>query len=345
MTIGPISISKQRLPYIDFMKGVCIILIVAIHICEDIFPQQVNAMLQAFRVPLYYFLSGLFFKDYGGFGEFTRKKTNNILVPFVFFYLMACGLAIVCSELLHLDEKGLINDSWQWGYLLDPIFERDYHYSVALWFLLSLFEVNIIYYFLQRYLSPVAVATASIAISLSGWFLGLYDVILPLMLDTALLGLPYFVLGVAIRRQGALQPAGYDKYGLLAFPLILVLLYFVAENLNIFDQILPGYIEMYLTSFAAIIGFLWFSKNLPYIPVISYFGRYSLIVLGTHSMILSPVKAIGYKMLGGDYWVHWAILVAVFAIELAIIPIVVRLFPRFTAQKDLIKAKSALNNR
>lgn len=37
---------KSRLAYVDFMKGFCILLIVAFHIDNDIFPLRINLMLQ-----------------------------------------------------------------------------------------------------------------------------------------------------------------------------------------------------------------------------------------------------------------------------------------------------------
>ena len=39
-----------------------------------------------FRMPLYYFLSGLFFKPYNGFFNFAIRKANKLLIPFFFFY-------------------------------------------------------------------------------------------------------------------------------------------------------------------------------------------------------------------------------------------------------------------
>ena len=137
---------KPRINYIDFMKGLCIILIVGYHITPENIYGNANHMLMSFRVPMYYFLSGFFFKPYNGFLDFTRRKVNNIIVPLAFFYLTACALAIISCEVFHLDRMGLIGDKWQWEYLLDPILLNDFHYSNALWFLISLFEVNIIYH-------------------------------------------------------------------------------------------------------------------------------------------------------------------------------------------------------
>lgn len=45
-----------------------------------------NTMIgNTFRMPLYYFLSGLFFKTYRGFFDFVLKKINKLLIPFAFF--------------------------------------------------------------------------------------------------------------------------------------------------------------------------------------------------------------------------------------------------------------------
>ena len=72
---------KVRIDFIDLAKGVCIVLIVLGHtgIAVD-YPG-----LTLMRTPLYFALSGLFFKDYGGFMQFLVRKTNKILIPFLFY--------------------------------------------------------------------------------------------------------------------------------------------------------------------------------------------------------------------------------------------------------------------
>ncbi|MBR6489715.1 MAG: acyltransferase family protein, partial [Muribaculaceae bacterium] len=85
--------TKQRIAYIDFMKGLCIILVVAFHISTTAFGDRANFMLQQFRIPMYFFLSGLFFKLYDGFFDFARRKINNIIIPLIFFLLLG---AVYC---------------------------------------------------------------------------------------------------------------------------------------------------------------------------------------------------------------------------------------------------------
>lgn len=331
---------KPRLPYIDFMKGMCIILIVGVHVNDQLFPEQVNNMLQAFRVPLYYFLSGLFFKTYDGFGDFARRKTNNIIVPFFFFYLAACALAFVMTDILHLDRQGLISDPFRWQYIFDPFTERDFHYSVALWFLLSLFEVNIIWYLICFMRKAWMRMTAVFILSVVGWVLAYQGIILPMMLDTALNGIPFFMLGTWMKSSGALRPNKRDKWGVIPFLITLVILWFMARPLNIFDGVLPPYPLYYGLSFMAILSFFWFAKSLPKIPIITYIGEFSLIILGTHSFLLTPIRAIIYRSVGESYAASWLVLGVLLAAELAVIPLMKRFFPHFCAQKELIRKRT-----
>lgn len=323
------------------MKGLCILMIVAYHITPNCnIYGDANHMLMSFRVPLYYFLSGLFFKTYNGFADFSRRKFNNIIVPFIFFYLMACILAMICCEVFHLDRMGLVGDSWQWKYLLDPILLNDFHYSNALWFLLSLFEVNIIYYIIQKYLLGTWQYVTTAAIAVVGWLIARSGYMLPMQLDTAMVALPYFVLGHIFKDCNVLAPHKRDPWGYAVLPVVLALLFFIAPEISIHDRIVPNYLMLYAVPFIAISSLFWFCKNLPRIPVITYIGRYSLIVLGTHSIILGPIRSVVFKIIGESYGSYWAVLGVVIVAELIIIPIMIKLFTKFTAQEELIKAHS-----
>lgn len=75
------SITKKRIDFIDLAKGICIIMVVVGHCGATI---NIPGW-EIVRMPLYFILSGLFFKDYGGWVKFLIQKTNKILIPFLFF--------------------------------------------------------------------------------------------------------------------------------------------------------------------------------------------------------------------------------------------------------------------
>ena len=78
---------ENRIAYIDLAKGFCIALVVFYHSKGVLGVQYlIDIFFVSFRLPLYFFLSGLFFKEYGSFQNFFIKKTNRLLIPFFFFY-------------------------------------------------------------------------------------------------------------------------------------------------------------------------------------------------------------------------------------------------------------------
>ena len=75
---------KKRIEYIDLMKGFCITLVVYHHAVGYFGVEIIDKVLHNFRMPLYFFLAGMFFKRYSCFTEFLIRKTNRILIPYFF---------------------------------------------------------------------------------------------------------------------------------------------------------------------------------------------------------------------------------------------------------------------
>lgn len=71
--------NKNRIEYIDLMKGICIILIILLHNQIYSSNENINDILKNMRIPLYFCLSGLFFKEYNGFCDFITRKFNKLI--------------------------------------------------------------------------------------------------------------------------------------------------------------------------------------------------------------------------------------------------------------------------
>ena len=130
---------KNRIQYIDLAKGICIIMVVLYHIAKYYDTSLlVNSFFKLIRMPLYFFLSGVFFKSYRGFFDFFKRKTNKLLIPFVFWYL----LLSVCLSLLlfHLYEIKMdrMEETGFWGALTSFWYREDFPNS-AIWFLFIFF--------------------------------------------------------------------------------------------------------------------------------------------------------------------------------------------------------------
>ena len=68
---------SRRIDFVDLTKGVCIILVVMAHVGGAFEQLDTNSMLSCFRMPLYFFISGVFFKSYEGLLGFILRKINK----------------------------------------------------------------------------------------------------------------------------------------------------------------------------------------------------------------------------------------------------------------------------
>ena len=70
---------NKRIDFVDLTKGVCIILVVMAHIGGAFEKLDYHSMIASFRMPLYFFISGIFFKSYEGlFGFFGLHKLYRL---------------------------------------------------------------------------------------------------------------------------------------------------------------------------------------------------------------------------------------------------------------------------
>ena len=331
---------RQRIAYIDFMKCLCIMLIVMYHIDHDFFnylAPNLNNALQAFRLPMYYFISGIFFKLYEGFADFTRRKVNNILVPFVFFIVL--NFAMKCVEALLRLVIGADPIEVNPVILVEPFYLRTWLWTTPLWFLLSLFWVNILFYAIHRYVKPLwALLLVTAALSVAGYALAANKVQLPLMMDTSLVALPYFVLGWGIHRMGALQPSRWDRWGVLVLAVALVPIYLFSDFLNLHYQVLPHYWKLYFFPFLAILALFWACKPIKRVPLMCHYGRYSLIILGTHPLFFLPIRfVLMYYGLEPSVTLTLVVFALTMLLELPMIWVLKTCFPRFVAQEPFFK--------
>lgn len=188
--------SNHRLEYIDLAKGVGIVFIVALHIgaLPTWLPQ-----LSASWVPLFFILSGMFFKNDESFSTMIIKKINSILVPFVFFYIFSYALFYIFEYftpgLIKTEATGLGDILRQEGYFNGPI-----------WFLLSLFWDFIILWTIFRIFTNKMVRLMIVlAFGLLGVLLGVYKCFLPFKVAQAFTALPFFYLGYILHTKKLLN--------------------------------------------------------------------------------------------------------------------------------------------
>lgn len=317
---------KQRIEFIDLAKGICIILVVILHAGSG----GNLPLLRALRMPLYFILSGLFFKTYDGFSNFILKKLNRLLVPFLFFISIGFAFAISCDT------------PWAIG-KLKIFFSNPEGLNFPTWFLICLFEVNIIYYIIQTIFTNIYLRTLLVLVTgLTGMALDNHNLCLPMHLDGALSATPFFFVGTILYQLPILYNSKHDKkiffLGIVLFAasaIYCITIY--TPFIGFMDNAYNGhYLEILLIGICSVIGLLIICKTIKWLPVISYIGRYSIIVLGLHIIFLGYFPWLINMVSRLEFTPHKELLLSLLLCWISI-PIFKKLFPKFTAQKDLIK--------
>lgn len=321
--------AKTRIAYIDFMKGLCIILVVAFHIKTTAFGDPYGYMLQQFRIPMYFFLSGLFFKLYDGFFDFTRKKINNIIIPLILFLVLGS---------FYYFGRNLLENHFSVSKALALMPLNPIENNTPTWFLVVLFEVNIIYYLLQKYLPRWLTIVTALLLSAIGYAIVQMHYTIYFYLDIALVAMPYFVLGSESRKLGLLEKGPHVAVRLAFAVVVAIILFFFAQRINMLHRIYPSYFRLYMLPALSIMSLLFLCQYIKHtVPIISHMGRYSIIILGTHYFLIGPLKALIGKLLpslADTLWPFLIVLVLVLAFEFPVIYLLRKYLPRFTAQEE-----------
>lgn len=134
---------RERDTRIDAAKGIGIITVIAGHIfwgeglvCLTVF---------TFHMPLFFFISGLFYRDTGlPAKQYILQRARSRLWPVV----LACLVSFPISMLV---------PAWRQNFSLPNVF-RDLYLGVPslslldpAWFMFSLFEIEVAFYFYQKY--------------------------------------------------------------------------------------------------------------------------------------------------------------------------------------------------
>ena len=339
MSEHPIT-KKPRIEYIDLAKGICITLVVCFHLTlfyDTSLP--FDHFFKSFRMPLYFFLSGCFFKAYEGFSGFVKRKINKLLIPFVFFYVV--GSFLIPNFLAHC---GIRYRYLPMSQMFHAFLDENYP-AGQIWFLLCLFEINIIFYII--YMLSSRFKKRTLVIALISLLFGAFGIILcfigfdiPANLDSAMSALPFFAVGYVIfRHTDMLKPNRFDRYLPLMIIVAFGLVYMIRPRVSFLENHFYGnsWLIVYPFGTLGVLGVIWLSKLLKRLPVISYFGRYSIIILVTHDTVFHLYAPLLH--LFGFSWMTELTLNLFLALlsYLLIIPFMRRFMPHVTAQKDVIK--------
>ena len=186
--------SGGRIEYIDTFRTIGIILMIMGHVG---FGSVFDKWIHAFNMPMFFFISGWFFRDKSNnsFYYYVIKKIKKLLVPYFIF-----GSIVFIISVLFIKgfDVSLSLKQFLWnntgGY--QPI-------PGALWFLTSIFFVEIIYYILNSTFTNKLILTIVISIIsiTTSFFAPVFYNNLPWALSSSLIGIGFFHLAVLINKS------------------------------------------------------------------------------------------------------------------------------------------------
>lgn len=214
---------KKRIDYIDIAKGLGMMTIVWGHI---MYAGISNAIVYAFHIPLYFFLSGLVFsrERYASFGEFIAKRVKGLLFPYLIFSFLTWALWAAFAYMSHTQVVSY------WMPLLQTFIAQGSDgylvHNVPLWFVTCLFVVEVVYYFLSQLKDWVNILFC-IALAVLGYVL-VNDVetfdftTLPWNIEVAMMAIPFYAAGnMTLKHVGHENVLGFvKKHGLATVAIV-----------------------------------------------------------------------------------------------------------------------------
>lgn len=294
--------AKKRIDYLDVAKGIAILSVVVGHTFSAYDPGSfLNKFIYSFHMPLFFILSGYFFKSQE-FKPALNKKVKHLLMPYVIINLVRC-----------------LNAFFQYGFsqkiLTDYFFPALYGNGstpkAALclvdvkivgmtWFLAAMFVCQVLYLILdevsKKYgtpMWPMVILLALVGIELNDkiWF--------PFSIQPAMGGLVFFHTGRLMREKKILEEDIKEvPKGALVLGFLLWMAAVFYESLGMHANSYKG-VGAVIGAVCATYFIVQLSKFLYRVPYLGIFlnwcGRNSVYIYCFHAIdrnILIPIKEI-----------------------------------------------------
>lgn len=305
--------SSDRLAWMDYAKGIAITMVVLRHntigmqlagipISDSVFEVVDNVGL-TYRMPLFFLLSGIFFRKSilkRSETGYVVHKAKTILYPYLIWAFLITTIQLMLSSHVNTNVSG-------WSYL-DILIAPTGHW----WFLMALFNVSVLY--LVMHLLSRGHHAIMLLTGLGMYYLSPYLIEFVIAFDIFRLFI-FFVLGDMIsstilsKKSHAILSSGWLLVALFLLSVVGEwVLFQEAWRSNLSFGLLFA-----LVGSAAII---WISyqlalHNFSYFSVIRTIGQFSLYVYLLHSLVGAAIRIAFVNGLGiNNYWIMIPISVA-----------------------------------
>jgi len=271
-------------------KGYGIILVILAHTA---IPDKIFWFIFSFHMPLFFFLSGylLNLEKYKSWIDFLKSRAKKLIIPYIIFFII---LFIYWTLLGHRfgETHDLNVKNWQILYQFTYASTALIMPFGPIWFLLSLFWVEVIFFTLIKIIKQKTLLLISIfGIAAIGYLLSLKLTVRPPWgLDVALIALLFYGLGSFIRQY----KTGLSKIASIPIIIALVLIGWEVSHLNMRVSLMENHYGNFyyfiVASLAGIAATVLFARLFHH-HFIDWIGKNSLIIFSFHIAVLALIKA------------------------------------------------------
>lgn len=306
---------KNRIKWVDLAKGLGIILVIIGH-CVYL-GHFVHNWIFSFHMPLFFILSGLFFKKDDPV-HLIRKKYRQLIVPFIVFCAIGTAFTLVIPECRKVSLEEILGDIYS-GY------PNSINVS-SIWFLVCLFIVYILFNEIAvlSEKSKILAYGLLVMIVLFGFALGKAPELLsglprgrlPMSIDCACVAILFFAVGYMFKRHifdgiKAIETRSiFFHLVCIAFALIIsVAVTFANGTVNLKSLIYNNEI-LYIIgsisgfSFIALVSTLMIRTNAVVSPV-RWFGENSLKIMGVQAIVVRLYVLLLSKLIGRNFYLYY----------------------------------------
>ncbi len=304
---------SQRIAYIDIARGIGILLVVLGHSDLALVSPYLHQIIYSFHIPLFFFLSGIFFDPGIAPGLFLKKRFRAILQPYLFVIFLIFLASVSFTNMGISTALGRFTKSMYAS--------TEYIWWIPLWFLPCLFATSLFAYVVYRIFLPKIenryLRWVVLLVILAGgvYFVGVfypftvplfgkaYELYgLPYNLDVVLISGFFFMLGAEIKRLPLDKVFGNKGLLLLTGMGLLVLNAFFSQRMDLAVRIYNSFLINTLEALLGIAFTLALSKqiestNTSFASAMAYIGQTSLFILIFHAPIQEYLGGKIYAMI------------------------------------------------
>lgn len=307
----------NRIAFIDYAKAIGIILVVVGHVFRGLahdyvvpnyyYLKKIDSIIYTFHMPLFFFISGLFFYDSlikKGALKLLLSKIDTIVYPYLLWrFIQGLPMVLLASYGIghHQITYQILFEVWK------PITQFWFLYDLFFMFVFS----ALVYSFLSRKITPWLFALTAI---LYIYQLDIKSLHIPFLYDFAK-NYVYFVLGILLVDQ-----VKNSKYFMLSILFTFTMLFFASQywfhfnlDLNWEDKglytLILGFISI---AFVILLSQQLSMKNRPWVNMI---GKNSMAIYLMHVIFAAGTREILNKVFGiTDFYIQFlfGIVVGVF---------------------------------